>query len=62
MRVMDLWIEIIVLSSIILMVVSIMIVLVVEILNTTKNVAKQRKKESENKRIKTNYSNIYRYK
>lgn len=56
------WIEIIVLSSIVLMVISIMIVLVVEILNTTKNVAKQRKKENEHRRNKINYSNIYRYK
>ena len=58
-RVMNVWIEIIVLSSIVLMVISIMIVLTVEILHTTKSVSKRRKTLRENKK-NINYSNIYR--
>ena len=56
---MNVWIEIIVLSSIVLMVISIMIVLTVEILHTTKSVSKRRKTLRENKK-NINYSNIYR--
>jgi len=50
-KVMNLWIETIVLISIVLMVISIMIVLTVEILHTTKSISKKRKKFKQEKKM-----------
>jgi putative exporter of polyketide antibiotics len=56
---MNLWIETIVLFSIVSMVISIMVVLVVETLHTTKSISKKRNK-SKLDRSEINYTNIYR--
>jgi competence protein ComGC len=57
--VIKLWIEIIVLFSIVLMVISIMVVLIVETLHTTKSISKKRNKRELDKES-FNYTNIYR--
>ncbi|MDF2676419.1 MAG: hypothetical protein K0Q97_717 [Bacillota bacterium] len=51
MKVINLWIETIVLFSIVLLVISIMIVLMVETVHTTKGIAKKRKQKYQNKKI-----------